>query len=376
MSAPNKSVRPGAGDAAARPTRSTRARRRGARRHRRGRATSTRSSRPGSTHAGDRSPAGAGQPRDRRAAARGARPTPASGSARPARPVARRARRAAGRARGRARRARPRRGGRRRHAAVRTAGPRGARHPLTTLQERIARRLRRDGLRGRRGPRGRGRVVQLRRAEHPARPPGARRMQDTFCVEPPDSGVVLRTHTSPVQIRDDARPRRRRSTSSARASVFRTDELDATHTPVFHQVEGLVVDEGITMAHLQGHARPLRRGDVRRRHRDPAAPVTTSRSPSRAPRSTCSASSAAASRSATPTGPAAPAAARAGSSGAAAAWSTRACCVACGIDPERYTGFAFGMGIERTLMFRNDVADMRDMVEGDVRFTAAFGMEV
>ena len=49
---------------------------------------------------------------------------------------------------------------------------------------------------------------------------------------------------------------------------------------------------------------------------------------------------------------------------------------ACGIDPDRYTGFAFGMGIERTLMFRHGVADMRDMVEGDVRFTLPFGMEV
>jgi phenylalanyl-tRNA synthetase alpha chain len=49
--------------------------------------------------------------------------------------------------------------------------------------------------------------------------------------------------------------------------------------------------------------------------------------------------------------------------------------VACGIDPDRYSGFAFGMGIERTLMFRNGVSDMRDIVEGDVRFTAAFGME-
>jgi phenylalanyl-tRNA synthetase alpha chain len=48
---------------------------------------------------------------------------------------------------------------------------------------------------------------------------------------------------------------------------------------------------------------------------------------------------------------------------------------ACGVDPERYSGFAFGMGIERTMMFRNSAADMRDMVEGDVRFTQAFGME-
>jgi phenylalanyl-tRNA synthetase alpha chain len=50
--------------------------------------------------------------------------------------------------------------------------------------------------------------------------------------------------------------------------------------------------------------------------------------------------------------------------------------VASGVDPERYTGFAFGMGIERTLMFRSGVADMRDMVEGDIRFTAAFGTEI
>ena len=50
--------------------------------------------------------------------------------------------------------------------------------------------------------------------------------------------------------------------------------------------------------------------------------------------------------------------------------------IACGIDPDRYSGFAFGMGVERTLMFRNGVSDMRDMVEGDVRFTRTFGMEV
>jgi phenylalanyl-tRNA synthetase alpha chain len=48
--------------------------------------------------------------------------------------------------------------------------------------------------------------------------------------------------------------------------------------------------------------------------------------------------------------------------------------VACGIDPDRYSGFAFGMGVDRTLMFRNGVGDMRDLVEGDVRFTANFGM--
>src|SRR5690606_33336636 len=50
--------------------------------------------------------------------------------------------------------------------------------------------------------------------------------------------------------------------------------------------------------------------------------------------------------------------------------------IACGVDPERYSGFAFGMGLERTLMFRHGIEDMRDMVEGDVRFTRPFGMEI
>jgi len=50
--------------------------------------------------------------------------------------------------------------------------------------------------------------------------------------------------------------------------------------------------------------------------------------------------------------------------------------VACGIDPDVYSGFAFGMGLERTLMFRHGITDMRDMVEGDIRFTLPFGLEV
>ena len=79
-------------------------------------------------------------------------------------------------------------------------------------------------------------------ADHPART-----MQDTFFVEPVESGMVLRTHTSPVQIRTML-------TQTPPIYVicpgrtFRADELDATHSPVFHQVEGLVVDKGITMA--------------------------------------------------------------------------------------------------------------------------------
>ena len=102
--------------------------------------------------------------------------------------------------------------------------------------------------------------------DHPART-----MQDTFFVGTPDSGVVLRTHTSPVQIRsmlDRALP----IYVICPGRVYRTDELDATHTPVFHQVEGLVVDEGITMADLKGTLDHFAAGHVRCRPGDAPAP--------------------------------------------------------------------------------------------------------
>src|SRR3712207_7034458 len=76
-------------------------------------------------------------------------------------------------------------------------------------------------------------------------------MQDPFFVDPADAGLVLRTHTSPVQART-LLSRDLPVYIACPGKTFRTDELDATHTPVFHQVEGLAVDEGITMAHLRG----------------------------------------------------------------------------------------------------------------------------
>ena len=82
--------------------------------------------------------------------------------------------------------------------------------------------------------------------DHPART-----MQDTFWAEPADHGMVLRTHTSPVQARTML-TREPPIYVVCPGRVFRTDEYDATHSPMFHQVEGLVVDEGITMAHLKG----------------------------------------------------------------------------------------------------------------------------
>ena len=223
------------------------------------------------------------------------------------------------------------------------------------------RHLRRHGLRGRRGPRARGGVAQLRRAQHRARPPGALHDGHLLRRAPPrDSGLVLRTHTS--------RCRRARCCPQppiyvvCPGRVYRTDELDATHTPVFHQVEGLVVDRGITMAHLRGTLDHFARAHVRAGRAYPLAAVATSRSPSRRRSSTCGSPSTAT--------------ARAGSSGAAAAWSTRGCWWPAASTRTSTPGSPSAWASSGRCSSATASADMRDIVEGDVRFTRAFGMEV
>ncbi|MFN8102822.1 MAG: phenylalanine--tRNA ligase subunit alpha, partial [Mycobacterium sp.] len=128
--------------------------------------------------------------------------------------------------------------------------PIGARHPLTTIQERMADIFVTMGYDVVDGP-----EVETEwhnfdalnlGPDHPARS-----MQDTFFIDSADSGVVLRTHTSPVQIRTML-TQEPPIYMVAPGRVFRTDELDATHTPVFSQIEALAIDRGITMAHLKG----------------------------------------------------------------------------------------------------------------------------
>ena len=189
--------------------------------------------------------------------------------------------------------------------------------------------------------------------DHPARA-----MQDTFFVDPVDSHLLLRTHTSPVQIRS-LLTRDLPVYVVAPGRVFRTDELDATHTPVFHQVEGLAVDKGITMAHLKGtldaFARAMFGETSRTRLRPSFFPFTE---------------------------PSAEVDVWFPEKKGGAGWVEWGGCGmvnpnvlrACGVDTEVYSGFAFGMGLERTLQFRNGLPDMRDMVEGDVRFSCAFGI--
>jgi phenylalanyl-tRNA synthetase alpha chain len=244
--------------------------------------------------------------------------------------------------------------------------PRGARHPLQTLAEQVADVFVAMGWEVAEGPELEAEWFNFDALnfgpDHPAR-----QMQDTFFVDPPSSGLVLRTHTSPVQ----ARTLLERGVPvyvCVPGKVFRTDELDATHTPVFHQVEGLAVDEGLTMAHLRGtldhFARAMFGPDAVTRWRPSFFPFTE---PSAEFDLRCFVCAGADTGCRT-----------CGGTG----WIEWGGCgmvhpnvlSACGVDPERYQGFAFGMGLERTLMFRHGIGDMRDMVEGDVRFSLHYGM--
>jgi phenylalanyl-tRNA synthetase alpha chain len=157
--------------------------------------------------------------------------------------------------------------------------------------------------------------------------------------------------------------------------TFRTDELDATHTPVFNQVEGLVIDRGITMAHLKGtldhFASAMFGPGIGTRLRPSYFPFTE---PSAELDLRCFVC-----RGESVDNPERPC--RTCSSEGWIEWGgcgmvNPRVLIAAGIDPDEYTGFAFGMGIERTLMFRHGIEDMRDMVDGDVRFTLAYGLEV
>ena len=251
--------------------------------------------------------------------------------------------------------------------------PRGARHPLTTLQERICELFVGMGYEVAEGPEVEAEWYNFDALNMPPAHP-ARDTSDTFFVESPDSGVVLRTHTSPVQARTML-SRQPPIYVICPGRTFRTDELDATHTPVFGQVEGLVVDRGITMAHLKGtldHFAASMFGDgIVTRLRPHYFPFTE---PSAEVDLECFVC-----RGASVGRPDRPC--RTCSSEGWIEWGgcgmvDPRVLTACGIDTSEFTGFAFGMGIERTLMFRHGVQDMRDMVEGDIRFTRAFGVEV
>ncbi|MGV8968747.1 MAG: phenylalanine--tRNA ligase subunit alpha [Cellulomonas sp.] len=244
----------------------------------------------------------------------------------------------------------------------------GARHPLELTSERIGDIFVAMGWEIAEGPELESEWFNFDAlnlgADHPAR-----QMQDTFFVDPPDAGLVLRTHTSPVQVRSMLE-RDLPLFIVCPGKAFRTDEVDATHSPVFHQVEGLAVAEGLTMAHLRGTldhlVEALFGAGLETRLRPSYFPFTE---PSAELDFRCFVCGGSDLGCRTCGG---------------AGWIEWGGCGmvnrdvfrACGIDPDRYTGFAFGMGIERALMLRHGVTDMREMVEGDVRFSTQFGMEI
>jgi phenylalanyl-tRNA synthetase alpha chain len=229
--------------------------------------------------------------------------------------------------------------------------PRGALHPLTILSHEISDLFVGMGYTVQEGPELESSWLNFDALNIPADHP-ARTMQDTFFIEPLSSGLVMRTHTSPVQIRtmlENEPP----IYVICPGRTYRADELDATHTPVFNQVEGLVIDKGITMAHLKGtldHFAAKMFGPG----------VTTRIRPSFFPFTEPSAE------------------VDFFYDGRWIEWGgcgmvNRKVLQACGVDTDLYTGFAFGMGLERTLMVRHGITDMHDIVEGDVRFSQQFG---
>lgn len=234
----------------------------------------------------------------------------------------------------------------------------GARHPISLMSERVVDVFTAMGWEIKEGPELEAEWLNFDALNIPENHP-ARSMQDTFYVGAEESHLVLRTHTSPVQARvmlSSAPP----IYVGVPGRVFRTDELDATHTPVFHQVEALAVDKGLTMADLRGtldhFARALFGPNAKTRLRPSYFPFTE---------------------------PSAELDLWFEDAKGGARWIEWGGCGmvnpavlrSCGIDPDVYSGFAFGVGLERTAMFRHTITDMRDLVEGDIRFSRQFGVD-
>jgi phenylalanyl-tRNA synthetase alpha chain len=254
--------------------------------------------------------------------------------------------------------------------------PAGARHPVSTVGERLTDVFVNMGYEVAEGPEVEAEWYNFDALNFPPDHP-AREMQDTIFVDGPDksrrSGVVLRTHTSPVQIRSML-TRQLPLYVVSPGKCYRSDAMDATHSPVFHQIECLAVDEGLTMADLRGaitaFVDAMFGEGLQTRLRPDYFPFTE---PSADVSMECHVCRGASTR---PGGEPCRVCRSQG-------WIEIAGCgmvnprvlIACGIDPDRYSGFAFGLGIDRSVLIRHGVADIRDTLEGDVRFSRAFGTE-
>jgi len=241
----------------------------------------------------------------------------------------------------------------------------GGLHPVTRARLRIERLFREAGFDVAQGPEIEDDFHNFGALNIPADHP-ARAMHDTFYLEHEVAGerLLLRTHTSPVQIRALEAARERLPLAViAPGRVYRMDS-DATHTPMFHQVEGLLVDEGVSFANLKsilhGFMEAFFERDLAMRLRPSYFPFTE---PSAEVDITCVECGGSGCRLCKHTG-----------------WIEVLGCgmvhpnvlAACGVDAERYTGYAFGMGIDRLAMLRYGVNDLRLFFDSDLRFLRQF----
>lgn len=237
--------------------------------------------------------------------------------------------------------------------------PRGKKHPLTLVLDEIKEVFIGMGYEIAEGPEVELDYYNFEALNLPKNHP-ARDTQDTFYI---NDTVLLRTQTSPVQIRVMER-KKPPIKIICPGRVYRSDQVDATHSPIFHQVEGLVVDKGVTMGDLIGtlqvFGRSLFGEDTKIRLRPHHFPFTE---PSAEVDVSC--------------------------------WTCggKGCSVCknegwieilgagmvhpkvlenCGIDPKVYSGFAFGLGVERTAMGRFNIDDLRLLYENDKRFLKQF----
>ena len=227
----------------------------------------------------------------------------------------------------------------------------GTIHPITRTLDRIVAIFQQLGYRVAEGPEIETDYYNFEALNFPPHHP-ARAMHDTFYF--PD-GRLLRTHTSPVQVRA-MKGRQPPFRIVAPGKVYRSDS-DQTHTPMFHQVEGLVVDEATSFADLKGtlaaFVSAFFERDFEMRFRPSYFPFTE---------------------------PSAEVDIRWERPGAEPGWLEVLGCGMvhpnvlreCGIDPERYTGFAFGLGVERFAMLRYGVEDLRSFFDNDLRFLKQF----
>ena len=240
--------------------------------------------------------------------------------------------------------------------------PRGSIHPVSQVMDELAEIFADLGFSVAEGPEIEDDWHNFTALNIPETHP-ARAMHDTFYVDGPDSHMVLRTHTSPVQIRAmQSSPPPLRVIAPGR--VYRSDS-DATHTPMFHQIEGLVIDRAITMGHLKWTLETFlkaffERDDVVLRMRpsyfpftEPSAEVDVGWSMEKGRRVV----------------------------GGSEGWMEvlgsgmvhPRVIANCGLDPDEWQGFAFGTGVDRLAMLKYGMDDLRAFFDGDLRWMKHYG---